>query len=83
MILSDNALANLPGIISFLVENIAVVMIVSTSGLGMPGLQGSFKLADVDDGLQKWILFAPSKVSQFQMTEQNCTVDTDIMKSEL
>ena len=53
MILSDNALANLTGLISFLVENIAVGMIVSTSGLGMPGLQGNFIIADVDDGLQK------------------------------
>ena len=36
------------------------------SGLGMPGLQGSFKFADADDGLQKWILvLSPSKVSQF------------------
>ena len=53
MVLSDTALTNLPGIISFLVKKIAVGMIVSTSGLEMPGLQGSFKFADADDGLQK------------------------------
>ena len=58
MVLSDTALTNLPGIISFLVENIAVGM--------MPGLQGSFKFADADGGLQNWILvLSPSKVSQF------------------
>ena len=66
MVLSDTALTNLPGIISFLVKNIAVGMILSTSGLGMPGLQGSFKFADTGDGLKKWILvLSPSKVSQF------------------
>ena len=46
MVLSDTALTNLPGIISFLVKNIAVGMIVSTSDLGMRGLQGSFKFTD-------------------------------------
>ena len=46
MVLSDTALTNLPVIISFLVKNIAVGIIVSTSGLGMPGLQGNFKFAD-------------------------------------
>ena len=56
MILSDNALANLPGIISFLVEKTAVGMIVTTSGLGMPGLQGNFVLTDVDESFQKWIM---------------------------
>ena len=66
MVLSDTALTNLSGIISFLVKNIAVGMIVSTSELGMPGLQGSYKFADADDGLQKWILvLLPSKVSRF------------------
>ena len=66
MVLSDTALTNLPGIISFLMKNIAVGMIVSTSGLGMPGLQGSFKFTDAEDGLQKWIfVFSPFKVSQF------------------
>ena len=66
MLLSDTALTNLPGITSFLVKNSAVGMTVSISGLGMPGLQGSFKFADADDGLQKWILvLSPSKVSQF------------------
>ena len=66
MVLSDTALINLQGIISFLVKNIAVGMIVSTSGFGMPGLQGSFKFADADDGLQKGIVvLSPSKVSPF------------------
>ena len=63
---------NLPGIISFLVKNIAVGMIVSTSGLEMPGLQGNFKFADANDGLQKWILvLSPSKVSQFWIEGSN------------
>ena len=66
MVLSDTTPTNLPGIISFLKINIAVGMIVSTSGFGMRGLRGSFKFADADDGLQKWILvLSPSKVSQF------------------
>ena len=66
MVLSDTALTNLPGIISFLVKNLAVGMIVSTSGQGMPGLQGSFKFADADEGLQKRILvLSPSKVIHF------------------
>ena len=67
MSLSDTALTSLPGIIFLLVKNIAVGMIVSTSGLGMPGLQGSCKFADADDGLQKWILvLSLSMVSQFR-----------------
>ena len=41
MVLIDTASSNLPVIISFLVKNIAVGMIVSFSGLGMPGLEGS------------------------------------------
>ena len=66
MVLSDTALTNLPGIISFLVKNIAVGMIVSTSDLGMRGLQGSFKFTGADDGLQKGILvLSPFKVRQF------------------
>ena len=66
MVLSDTALTNLPGIILFLVNNIAVGMIVSTSGQGLHGLQGNFKTSDADDGLQKRILvLSPSKVSQF------------------
>ena len=66
MVLSGTDLTILPGIISFLVKNIAVRMIVSTSGLGISGLQGSFKFADLDDGLQIRILVpSPSTVSQF------------------
>ena len=66
MVLSGTDLIILPGIISFLVKIIAVGMIVSTSVLGMSGLQGSFKFADSDDGLQIWILvLSLSKVSQF------------------
>ena len=52
MFLSDAALTNLPGIISFSVKNM-VGMIVSNSGFRMPSLQGSCKFADADDGLQK------------------------------
>ena len=78
MVLSDTALTNLPGPISFLVKSNAVGMIVSFCGLGMRGLQGSSQFADADDGLQKYILvLSPSKLSQI------CTVDTNIMKLEL
>ena len=63
-------------------KKIAVGMIVGTSGLEMPGLQGCFKFAD--DGLEKWVLvISPSKVSQCELTEQTGKVDTDIMKREL
>ena len=42
MVLSDTALTNLTGIISFFVENIAVGMIVGTSRLGMTRLASQF-----------------------------------------
>ena len=84
MVLTDMALTNLSGIISFLVKNSAIGMIVSTSGLEMPGLQGSFKIADPEDGLHKWILvLSLSKVSQFLIDGTNLSTDTDIMKREL
>ena len=66
MVLSDTDLTNLLAVISFLVKIMPNGMIVSTSGLGMPDLQGNFTLADADDGMQKLILFfSPSKVRQF------------------
>ena len=46
----------------------------------MPGLQGSFKIADADDGLQK--VFCYSRIfryAKFEMTEENCTTEFDIM----
>ena len=64
--------SHLPGLISFLAKNLAVGMIVGTSGLGMIGLHGSFKFTDAHDSLQKWILvLSPSKVSQFWIDGTN------------
>ena len=47
-------------------------MILSSSGHGMPVLQGSFKFADAVDGLKKWIMvLSPIMLIQFWIDGSN------------
>ena len=82
MDLSDTALINTPGIISFIVKKIAAGIIVSTSGFRVPSLQGIFKFADANDIRNGFWYFRYLRWANFELTEQTCKVDTVRMKRE-